>query len=72
MIPFGCVYLRLAVMRYYAPIICGLVGIACRRFFEHKITREGNAFRNMRKNKLKPIEGLALIDVKVSGNLLRV
>lgn len=54
------------------PIICGLVGTACRRFFEHKITREGNAFRNMRKNKLKPIEGLALIDVKVIGDLLRV
>ena len=50
-IPFGRVYLRLAVMRYYAPIICGLVGTACRHFSEHKIKREGNAFRNMRKNK---------------------
>lgn len=50
-IPFGRVYLRLAVMRYYAPIICGLVGTACLRFSEHKIKRESNAFRNMRKNK---------------------
>lgn len=50
-IPFGRVYLRLAVMRYYAPIICGLVGTACRHFSEHKIKRESNAFRNMRKNK---------------------
>lgn len=54
------------------PIICGLVGTACLRFSEHKIKRESNAFWNMRKNKLKPIEGLALIDVKVSGDLLRV
>ena len=71
-IPFGRVYLRLAVMRYYAPIICGLVGTAYRHFSEHKIKRESNAFWNMRKNKLKPIESLALMDVKVSGDLLRV
>ena len=50
-IPFGRDYLRLAVMRYYAPIICGLVGTACLRFSEHKIKRESNAFWNMRKNK---------------------
>lgn len=50
-IPFGCVYLRLAVMRYYAAYNLRFAGIACRRFFEHKITRESNAFWNMRKNK---------------------
>lgn len=71
-IPFGRVYLRLAVMRYYAAYNLRFAGIACRRFSEHKIKRESNAFWNMRKNKLKPIEGLALIDVKVSGDLLRV
>lgn len=67
-------------MRLFAPrcyaLLCTynlrFAGIACRRFFEHKITRESNAFWNMRKNKRKPIEGLALMDVKVSGDLLRV
>ena len=64
--------MRLAVMRYYAPIICGLRVLLVGAFSNDKITRESNAFRNMRKNKLKPIEGLALMDVKVSGDLLRV
>lgn len=67
MIPFGRVYLRLAVMRYYAAYNLRFSSIACRHFSEHKITREGNAFWNMRKNKLKPIESLALMDVKVSA-----
>ena len=71
-IPFGRVYLRLAVMRYYAAYNLRFAGIACLHFSEHKITRESNAFLDMRKNKLKPIEGLALMDVKVSGDLLRV
>lgn len=33
-IPFGRVYLRLAVMRYYAAYNLRFAGIACRRFFE--------------------------------------
>ena len=50
-IPFGCVYLRLAVMRYYAAYNLRFAGTACRHFSEHKITREGNEFLYMRKNK---------------------